>query len=1169
MMADSLPSPSTDDDDSPVVASLAHVAAGVNAVPGSLHWGPLDLIAYGAGPAVFLYDQGRGRVRASLVLSCSSSGKETSGGGGGDGSSPSSSGRVCCVRWKGPETMEAGGSCWAELASGTSDGVVATWRVRLPPGAILVDPEESSSCPSSSPSSPSSCCDLRWEQTALLRIESGAGVTSLAWHEEVEEEEEEGERGGKAAKKSTLVALAGTEVAVFSRRASSPSSPSSSLSSPSPSPWVPCQSLSIHPRLAHAAALSVLGDEERKKKRLLLAVGTVDGATLLFLGAGASHSSSSSSAVFSAVPAAAARGHGDWVRGVAFTSNSSSSSRRRKTEEEESKETTVADNGASSSFSSFSSSSSSSSSSSLLMATASNDRTVRVWEVSCSSPSRSARGEEKGGDERFGDDDDDDVTALAASSSKPSSSSASSSSSSSSSVSVRLVATLTGHDDWVLSVDWKQRRETRGKKPEPPCLLSVSADRSARLWSPADSGESGGESDGGLWLCDAAVGDAGSAAALGFCGGCFSPDGDGLAAAGPAGAIHVWRRGREQGEEEEEEEAEGGGGGGAPSLSPLSLSPSPRRPRPPRRWEARPSAGGHCARVVDACWAGPDGASLLSVAEDQTARLCTWLATAGEPPSGDPARARAAGTRRPPPLWAEVARPQTHGHDFSCVAAVLSEEGLSGRGSPAASAAAVYASGSEEKVIRVFEAPRAFSQTLAWARGEGAAGPPSSSSPAAAASAPATTSASASAAAFGATLPALGLSNRAVHGDGGSGGGGEGEEGGEEGGEPAAYPEGPDALPAAAPAPLSCRPVEAALAGGTLWPEDVKLYGHGAELSALAATAGGARGRAGRVGPLFASAAAAKAARWATIRLWRRRDEREGAGGGGGLSSWVAAGQPTECHSLTVTRLAFREAEAGEGPSPSSSPAAAAPLLLLLASASRDRSFAVHSVAVSGGAGGAGGAAGPATVSLETVLRRPGAHSRALSDCAWAPPPPPVSGSPSSAAAAFLATSSRDGSVKVWSLSLPRGGGSPAGGGGGEEEPGAAAAAAAELLLELPRARAAPATALAFAPRCSRGGKVSPAPSRSATLAVGLGDGGVPLWAVELPLGGGGGGGGGSVPSFSLLWSASAAQRHAAAVRRLSFAPEWARFGEEKEDETSWLASVGDDGAVRVFRCLC
>ena len=72
------------------------------------------------------------------------------------------------------------------------------------------------------------------------------------------------------------------------------------------------------------------------------------------------------------------------------------------------------------------------------------------------------------------------------------------------------------------------------------------------------------------------------------------------------------------------------------------------------------------------------------------------------------------------------------------------------------------------------------------------------------------------------------------------------------------------------------------------------------------------------------------AGNWMAYCDWR--DEREGAGGGGGLSSWVAAGQPTECHSLTVTRLAFREAEAGEGPSPSSSPAAAAPLLLLLAS---------------------------------------------------------------------------------------------------------------------------------------------------------------------------------------------------------------------------------------------
>ena len=1254
-------SPSSMPDDDPLV-SLAHVAAGVNAVPGSLHWGPCDLIAYGAGPAVFLFDQGQGRVRASMVMSSDggSSGGETSSGGDGSGSS----GRVCCVRWKGPAVTTpataAAGSTWAgELASGTSEGFVATWRVRLPVLGNDGGDGEGNRSPSPSSSS-SSCCDLPWEQTALLRIRSGAGVTSLAWHEEREEEEavdeEEGGGAGKAMK-STLVVLAGTEAAVFFRGGGRASS--------SPSSWVPCQRLSIHPRLAHAAALSVLGggEKEEKKKRLLLAVGAVDGATLLFLeGGGSSNSSSfaaasSAAPVFSPVPAAAAKGHGDWVRGVAFTSKSSGRGRKSVGKGTETT-TAAAENSASEA----------SSSSSLLMATASNDRTVRVWEVSSSSSSSSCgeRGGEEKSDENVDDggggDVDDDVTALAASSS--------SSKPSSSSVSVRLVATLTGHDDWVMSVDW--RRKTR--QSELPCLLSVSADRSARLWSPAAAadfdgfggfgleGGAGGNDDAdgsaaedGLWLCDAVVGDAGSAAALGFCGGCFSPDGDGLAAAGPAGAVHVWRRERE-GEEEEEQERESVGGaaaagGGKLSLSSLSLS----RRRRPRRWAARPSAGGHCGRVVDASWAGPDGACLLSVSEDQTARLCTWLKGEEEGEEGEEAledlaeksssssSSSSAKTQkkryRDPPLWAEVARPQTHGHDFSCVAAVLSRDGECD--------STAYASGSEEKVIRVFSPPRAFSQTLAWARGgEAGRGPPLPGSAGSAASA-----------AFGATLPALGLSNRAVHGESGRGAGGGGENGGQgevendgegEEAEPGIYPEGPDALPAAAPAPLSSRPVEAALAGGTLWPEDVKLYGHGAELSALAATRGGGR-RGGaaaaaaaaaeaaatatepsnqkKIGPLFASAPTAKATRWAAIRLWRKRSEKCESSSSSSLSSWVAAGVPHECHSITVTRLAFREEveESEENGASSSSSSSSPPLLL--ASASRDRSFAVHAVVAAGGEEGYSN-----SISLATLCHCRGAHSRALTDCAWAPPAPPPppprpaprpppprpapprpapppppprpappppppprppisssssSSSPSgSPSPAFLATSSRDGSVKVWSVLLPLLP-SPVGEQGGE------AARAAELLLELPRARA-PATALAFAPRCGRASSIC---CYSATLAVGLGDGGVQLWRVELPTGGagagagaGGGGGGGGAggnlspppSSLSLLWAAPAAQRHAAAVRRLCFAPEWARFGEEDDDNddeeemtpksttsSSWLASVGDDGAVRVFRCRC
>ena len=51
-------------------------------------------------------------------------------------------------------------------------------------------------------------------------------------------------------------------------------------------------------------------------------------------------------------------------------------------------------------------------------------------------------------------------------------------------------------------------------------------------------------------------------------------------------------------------------------------------------------------------------------------------------------------------------RTQIHGHDFACIAV------LAGSRSPC------YASGSEEKVIRILEAPRAYEDTLAMGAGE-------------------------------------------------------------------------------------------------------------------------------------------------------------------------------------------------------------------------------------------------------------------------------------------------------------------------------------------------------------------------------------------------------------------------------------------------------------------
>ena len=76
---------------------------------------------------------------------------------------------------------------------------------------------------------------------------------------------------------------------------------------------------------------------------------------------------------------------------------------------------------------------------------------------------------------------------------------------------------------------------------------------------------------------------------------------------------------------------------------------------------------------------------------------------------------------------------QVHGHDFSCVAALppsthAAVASGAGRDDPASSACEgaspqfTYVSGSEEKVLRVLEAPQAFHDTLALARGAAPSG---------------------------------------------------------------------------------------------------------------------------------------------------------------------------------------------------------------------------------------------------------------------------------------------------------------------------------------------------------------------------------------------------------------------------------------------------------------
>jgi elongator complex protein 2 len=83
--------------------------------------------------------------------------------------------------------------------------------------------------------------------------------------------------------------------------------------------------------------------------------------------------------------------------------------------------------------------------------------------------------------------------------------------------------------------------------------------------------------------------------------------------------------------------------------------------------------------------------------------------------------------------WHEVARPQIHGYDMSCLAFV---NGASHR----------FVSGADEKVIRVFDAPRTFVATLAAITGVAAEPELAESRP------------------LGANVPPLGLSNKPVFG---------------------------------------------------------------------------------------------------------------------------------------------------------------------------------------------------------------------------------------------------------------------------------------------------------------------------------------------------------------------------------------------------------------------
>ncbi|XP_031709814.1 elongator complex protein 2 isoform X1 [Anarrhichthys ocellatus] len=247
------------------------------------------------------------------------------------------------------------------------------------------------------------------------------------------------------------------------------------------------------------------------------------------------------------------------------------------------------------------------------------------------------------------------------------------------------------------------------------------------------------------------------------------------------------------------------------------------------RWRPGVVISGHFNAVQDLSW-DPDGEFILSVGSDQTTRLFTpWR-------NQDAKKV----------TWHEISRPQIHGYDMQCLAMV-------GRFQ--------FVSGADEKVLRVFQAPRNFVENFANISGTSREKLLASSD---SANLP-----------EGASTPALGLSNKAVF---------QGDLAPKPNEKEGQFNSVSDQYQESYFHPLIMTepPPEDHLLQNTLWPEVQKLYGHGFEMFCLASDSARA---------VVASACKASKAEHAAILLWS-------------TATWRQL-QTLPCHTLTVTQMAF------------------------------------------------------------------------------------------------------------------------------------------------------------------------------------------------------------------------------------------------------------------------
>lgn len=240
------------------------------------------------------------------------------------------------------------------------------------------------------------------------------------------------------------------------------------------------------------------------------------------------------------------------------------------------------------------------------------------------------------------------------------------------------------------------------------------------------------------------------------------------------------------------------------------------------RWIQTVGISGHTRSITGISWS-KGGDYLLSTSSDQTTRLhARWK-------------------RESKVSWHEMARPQIHGYDLNCINSLGTSQ---------------FVSGADEKLLRVFNEPKAVAQllnNLCGFKGVHMEEMPDA-----------------------ANMPVLGLSNKAI----------EAVEDDEE--LPSSNHNDRDAIDPASivhksTLSLDHPPFEEHLSRHTLWPEIEKLYGHGYEISALAAS---------HDGSLVATACKASSIDHAVIRLFETKE-------------WHEIKPPLTAHSLTIARLRF------------------------------------------------------------------------------------------------------------------------------------------------------------------------------------------------------------------------------------------------------------------------